>query len=742
MSWEESTKPRLRTILMIFHREMRDQLRDRRTVFTIVVLPMLLYPLVGMLLLQIAQFTQQHAPRIGVIGTENLPAAPVLVADDGIAPAYQEAAGNAEFEFHSWQQIAQNVPVSAMAQQYVDHGLYDAVLLVPPDFQLATQAARSEAITSLRIVTKPGADTAAVASDRVNRVLGEWRSSIISQHLARSGLSDRILRPFTVSKTTAAAEGGKAMMWSKLLPFVMLVWALTGAFYPAIDLIAGEKERGTLETLLCSPALRSEIVWGKLATVTTFSILTSVLNVCSMMVTSSLVFSRVGFGTGGMTFGPPPLEALMWLAIALLPLAILFSALALAVAAMARSSKEGQYYLMPLMMVALPLVLLPMMPGINLNVGTAMVPVSGMFLLVRALVEGDYLHALLHLPMVGGVTFTCLWLATRWARRQFADESVLFGSGDQWELRSWMRHLWRDRQATPSAAQAFGCGAIVLVGLFFGKLMATGVPGDMNGLMRLILTPQVGLILAPAILMAIILTTSLKETFRVTMPRWTALPVAVLLGLTLHPSYVALGEFIRAAYPVGQQTAAALAPMENLMASAPTWNLILLLALVPALCEELTFRGFIFSGLLRGNARMRAVLVTAVMFGISHGMLQQSIAATVMGLLLGWIALRSGSVLPCLIIHLVNNSLSILMGRVSESSWRGADFFLRQGADGSVGYEPLWTLMASALAVTCILYFYSLPEPASPELTEDQDGADAALLNRIANRAAAQTVSG
>ena len=56
-------------------------------------------------------------------------------------------------------------------------------------------------------------------------------------------------------------------MWSKILPFVVLIWALTGAFYPAIDLCAGEKERGTLETLLSSPAQRSEIVWGKLLSV-------------------------------------------------------------------------------------------------------------------------------------------------------------------------------------------------------------------------------------------------------------------------------------------------------------------------------------------------------------------------------------------------------------------------------------------------------------------------------------------
>ncbi len=147
----------------------------------------------------------------------------------------------------------------------------------------------------------------------------------------------------------------------------MLIWAMTGAFYPAIDLVAGEKERGTLETLLCSPALRSEIVWGKLATVTTFSMLTAILNAGSMLVTSSFVFKQIGVAGG--TIGSPPLAPMLWLLVALVPLSALFSALALAVAALARSSKEGQYYLMPLMMVTLPLVLLPMLPGTTLSLG-------------------------------------------------------------------------------------------------------------------------------------------------------------------------------------------------------------------------------------------------------------------------------------------------------------------------------------------------------------------------------------
>src|SRR6185436_6680448 len=101
----------------------------------------------------------------------------------------------------------------------------------------------------------------------------------------------------------------KAALWSKILPFVLLIWALTGAFYPAVDLCAGEKERGTLETLLCSPALRTEIVWGKLLTVMTFSMATSLLNLASMGFTGMLIARQLMSAAGETPsqFGAPPL---------------------------------------------------------------------------------------------------------------------------------------------------------------------------------------------------------------------------------------------------------------------------------------------------------------------------------------------------------------------------------------------------------------------------------------------------
>lgn len=730
-------KPRLSAIWLIYLREMRDQLRDRRTLFTIAVLPIMLYPLVGMLLLQIAQFTRQSPTSVCVIGTENLDGAPELFEGESFASRLIDQPQSMELLTHRWDELGGGDAAFDKAHQWVQSGAFDVVVLVPspltegsiataavtkqpPD--AVTQEASAEALTTspdLQLLFNAGSDQSVLARTRVASVLTAWRNEWINQRLTGVGIDPESLLPFQWSDTNIAPERTReAAFWSKLLPFIMLVWAMTGAFYPAIDLVAGEKERGTLETLLCSPALRSEIVWGKLGAVATFSIMTALLNAGSMLLTSSLVFKHIDVGAS-QSLGAPPIVPMLWLLVALLPLSALFSALALAVAAMARSSKEGQYYLMPLMMVTLPLVMLPMLPGTTLNVGTSLIPVTGMFLLVRALVEGQYAMALAYVPMVLTVTGTCLWLAARWARRQFEDESVLFGSSDQWELSLWVRHLWRDRQLAASPAQAYACGATILVTLFFARLSTTELPKSFAEIAKLVIMPQV-LILFPALLMATMFTKSIRQSLRIRMPHWTTLPIGVLLGITLHPSYVMLSKMINHLYPVSADAAAAMKPFAEQIASAPWTAVLLLMAALPAVCEELAFRGFIFGGLVRERGKLRAVVVTALMFGISHGVLQQSIAASTMGVMLGWITLRTGSVLPCILIHLTNNSLSVSLERIATSDWQGASLFLSQ-TDLGPAYHPFWTLISLGIAVTCLLYFGTM-EPVT-----DESGADYAI---------------
>src|SRR4029079_16486695 len=139
-----------------------------------------------------------------------------------------------------------------------------------------------------------GKEKSRVAHMQVEHVVETWRSQIQRQNLVASRVPANVTKPFDLVSQDVAERGQQqALIWSKILPFVLFIWALTGAFYPAVDLCAGEKERGTLQTLLSSPARRIEIVWGKLLTVMTFSTATAVLNLASLGFTARYVISQL-----------------------------------------------------------------------------------------------------------------------------------------------------------------------------------------------------------------------------------------------------------------------------------------------------------------------------------------------------------------------------------------------------------------------------------------------------------------
>ena len=722
MNWEH--------VQLIFARELRDQFRDRRTMFTIAVLPLLLYPLMGMLMLQITQFHREHPVRISVIGNEFWPDQLPLFDGHQLAKGFLE---ENESKLVQIEPETLDPTKKSISQQLLEEsrnrvfaGETDLVLVIHPDTveQLAKLRDQSSPLNEgvspsstgssfLTIVGNRANDRSMIADRRIRAAIETWQRHWVSQKLNEANINKNLVQPLAIGEIDVApAATRSALVWSKLLPFVMLVWALTGAFYPAVDLCAGEKERGTLETLLSSPVRRKEIVWGKLLTVMCFSVSTALLNLVSMQVTASLVmrqFSRLG--TEGMfeSLGPLPFSSIGWLIIMLLPISALFSALAMAVAALARSSKEGQYYLMPLLLVGMPLVMLPMLPGVTLSVGTSIVPVTGAVLLSRALVEGQYHEAIIHLPFVVAVTAIACLLAIRWAVRQFESETVMFRENERFDLHTWLRQVWRDRGETASASEAVLCGMIILVALFFGRMMASEPTLEWASIAKSTLIIQIGMILAPCLIMATMLTRSLRISLRIHRPRLSDLAFCVMLAICLHPTYVLLASWVQKEYAIGADTKTLLQQFDALIGSAPLWSVIFFLAVVPAICEELAFRGFIFGGLLRRNGVVRAIVVSSLFFGMSHGVLQQTITASLMGLVIGVIAWRSGGVFCGIAFHVTHNSLSMWLSRAARQpdgipSWCHWAFI---PVEGGWDYSPTWTTFSILLAVVGFAWFFA-----------------------------------
>jgi sodium transport system permease protein len=205
--------------------------------------------------------------------------------------------------------------------------------------------------------------------------------------------------------------------------------------------------------------------------------------------------------------------------------------------------------------------------------------------------------------------------------------------------------------------------------------------------------------------MAIFLTRSIRTALRLHVPQARHVLAAIGLGICMHPSYMLLSNGIQQLYQIGEETQLVLQHFQSLVTAQPLWAILLLMALLPAICEELAFRGFIFGGLLHDRGVLRAIVISALFFGFTHTVLQQSISASFMGLVLGYIAWRTGGVVCTMVVHAINNTLSL------SFAWSGANGVEVPSAmgwaitnqEGGLAYESTWLTCSMVLSIGLLL---------------------------------------
>jgi len=750
-------------VRLILLREIRDQLRDRRTMFMIVVVPLLIYPLLGMSFFQLSQFTREHPSKVLVAGADQLKLLdeyPKLIEDGKFAESWLDSPKEdklLELAFRRGEDSSTSSskgsttpePTKSIADQVRD-GDYHVALEFPPGFaerlrqfhdrqtdQETDAAGNRVALLQTWEALEPqihvnsADEKSRTAHARVRRLLDRWKSAVIQRNLEENNIPTIAARPFDFRvHDVAGKESRDAATWARILPFVLLIWALTGAFYPAIDLCAGEKERGTLETLLSSPAERSEIVCGKLLTVMLFSVVTAVLNLINMAITGTFIIGQLKQASGvsgAFELSAPPLSSACWLLLALLPVSALFSALCLALAALARSSKEGQYYLLPLVLVTMPLMMLPMAPGVELNLGNSLIPITGVTLLLRKLLEGGNAPVLPYVPIVIAVTLGCCLLAIRWAIDQFNKESVLFRESERLDLGLRIKRMLTDRRETPSVAAAFACAALILIIKFFMQAALPQSDGNSFFIVAAqIFIMQIVIIAMPALLMMLLLTRDWRKTLLLDRwPGFAAILATLLLAVVLHPILTWMSTLVPRIYPMNPEVARLAGKVSEALHNAPNfWLPLVLIALLPAICEELAFRGFILSGFRHLGHKWWAIGLTAVFFGITHGILQQSLMAAVTGCIIGYVAVQTGSLTCCVIYHFAHNSLAFgysslqQMPTADYEKHRALRLLVRSTVeDGQTLYSYHWAvlILGGVIAAGLLYWLHRLPYQQTEE---------------------------
>ncbi len=299
-----------------------------------------------------------------------------------------------------------------------------AAVMLPDDARERLDSGETARLTIFYLDTS---DRSTMALKGLRRILRAMGKRITAQRLRERELPPGFAVPIKVRSTRLPGPGILVKLMSQFLPYMILIFAFLGAMYPAIDLGAGEKERGTLETLLVAPVSRLSLVLGK------FGVVLVAALVSALLATFSLALSlQVGFLSdlsllSEKTFSFSLTEALTAL-LMIVPVSCIFSALLLALSIFAKSFKEGQSYAGPLQMVIILPALVSILPGVKLDWLTASIPVVNVSLALKEIFTGNLDQ---HWPHVALIFLTTtifagllLWFAAWWFRR----EQVLFRS--------------------------------------------------------------------------------------------------------------------------------------------------------------------------------------------------------------------------------------------------------------------------------------------------------------------------
>jgi len=304
-----------------------------------------------------------------------------------------------------------------------------AAVEIPSGFQADIAQQKMDTV---KIYIYEGEMKSSFAANKIEKRMNEYRQNVVKERLAAKNLPETVLKPFEVKQENVAPpEKVSGAAFGGIIGYMVILLCLQGGMYPAIDLTAGEKERGTMETILSSPISRMHLVLGKFLLVLTAALGTAALSVLSMGVSFSAL-NRYTQNSGSqhgeaaafiLHLGPKVVLSVFLMA---LPLAVLFSAALMTIALFAKSYKEAQSYIAPLMFVVIIPAVAAMLPGVELTPKLSLIPILSTSLLCKELVTGTYHWNYIALIFLS----TCVYAAAALflAVKMFQRESVLFRS--------------------------------------------------------------------------------------------------------------------------------------------------------------------------------------------------------------------------------------------------------------------------------------------------------------------------
>ena len=387
--------------LIIFLKELKEVLRDKRTLMAMLVFPLLLVPSILTISMSFQASQSEEAM------TKELK---VGFVDNGNGDAFKKVVS-----YTTDIKLVEGLK-EADLKDLVKGDSLDAAIVLATTFDAAIKENRTA-----KMVYYFNATDAQEIKQRIEGTIELYEQNLLTERLEELKLMSTVVNPIEVEKQNVYTEEESiGKMIGGFLPYIFVLFCMMGAMYPTIDLFTGEKERNTIETLLTVPANRLQILLGKMGVVVVSGVISGLMAIIGLYIAMELNPDAEEVFVNIVNSILQPLPVLLIIGM-LIPLTIFFGGAMIPIAIYAKSFKEAQSMIQPgLILVIMPLVI-GMMPGIQLNFGTALIPILNVALASKEIIAGTIDYGLLAVVFLSLIAIAAIGVLL--SIRQFSKES-------------------------------------------------------------------------------------------------------------------------------------------------------------------------------------------------------------------------------------------------------------------------------------------------------------------------------
>ncbi len=503
------------------------------------------------------------------------------------------------------------------------------------------------------------ANNSSYAAGLLMDVFDGLKEDLSRQMIAEEGLDvEAVFEPIVYERQDiASSEQSVGSIMGSILPFMLVVSLLMGTMYPAIDTTAGERERGTLETILTLPVTNRQLIVSKFITVAVIGMFSALLNILSMGAIALYMYKMMDMQTDMGSFDLAKfIPAILVSILTVFAFSLFISAVSMCVTSFARSYKEANNYITPLMLVVMFVGYIGFIPNIELTQTMAMVPVANICLLIKNMLLFKVDYAAIAMVLLSNVAYAVL--AIMFLSRIYDSEALLFSDGKA-GLQLFEKRSNLKKGGVPTVSDVWFLVAVtILLILYAGSMLQIryGLAGVFGTQLILLAVP---------LFLVIYTKRDVKKTYG--FARTGAvnyLGSAVLIaGAVLVNLVIAIG----LAY-VFPESAGNVETVFGDIMSGNVLAVLLVVAVAPAVCEEMLFRGVILHSLQARYRVPSAIAVTAILFGLYHMSVIKFIPTGLLGLLFCIVAWKTGSIYPAMLMHFINNAISVIISCYPEQT--------------------------------------------------------------------------